>query len=466
MEDSIITKRESAAFCIDDSNTATESPISDYSDGNEFNDLAEGHSTHILPSSAESPEYLGTAGVTGEVTNISHNGRETCFASSNDDAAGDGKVAQIALTNIVMTVAYDGGEYNGFVGPNHFYNTLIGHSDESQGNGQRVSSYHPDSRSVSNEILRALAVIHGYLPNRRKRKKLLKKLKAGELEEGQEYCNDNGQDYILPTERRFTLISSSRTDKGVHAMETACQYLSFDKEPPLGGDLDCIMENVNRLLPDDIKVTSVINAPRPDFNVRFDNIGKIYMYKLDLSENPSLFDRKYYWQLYADRQFKNTLLNKFNDVRKTFSFDRMRAAADKIVGTHNFEALRKKSRGNEKGIPKDPICTIERIDIERHDTTPGEGKFHVTIKGDRFLYRMVAYDVLTVEQIEQMLETGTEIPHIQYAPSMGLYLVKVLFESEVEHELETSKERNRQRITNCLKPRQQQPSVTLLSNQG
>ncbi|KAK1938463.1 putative RNA pseudouridine synthase A 2 [Babesia divergens] len=386
-----------------------------------------------------------------------------CSSKADCDSGGTAETTrQAPITNLVMTAVYDGGEYGGFVGPNHFFNEEICILNGTGENSQETRKRETAQRSISNEILRALAVLHGYIPNRRRKKQWRDKSSYGD-EDG----NDN-QDYILPTERRFSLISSSRTDKGVHAIESACQYLSFDREPPLGGDLDRILDNVNRLLPDDIQIISLINAPNTDFHVRFNNLGKIYTYKVDISDCPNIFERKHYWQLATDRQFRNTLLRRFNDVRKPFSFQRMREAADALEGTHNFEGLRKKSRGNEKHIQKNPICTIERIDIERYDTEFDGGKFHIIVKGDRFLYKMVrgivshmilvGYDILKVEQIETMLEKGEEIPHIQYAPSTGLYLTKVIFEPPVERELEASKERYKERLRNMLKVSLPKPS--------
>ncbi|CDR95162.1 RNA pseudouridine synthase A 2, putative [Babesia bigemina] len=371
--------------------------------------------------------------------------------------------AQQALTNVVMTVEYDGSEYNGFVGPNHFYNDerLAMTAENLNTESQRHTSA---NKSVSNEVLRAIAVIHGYIPNRRKRKK---QTTAVNVDEEAVYdVDDDVCTYTLPAERRFTLVASSRTDKGVHATETACQYISFDREPPFNGDLDAFMDRVNRILPEDIRVTAMIAAPKPEFNVRFDNIGKCYTYKVDLSECPSLFERKHHWQIVADSQFRNTLLKsrfifhstgkhireEYNEVREQFSFDRVREAADVIQGTHNFEGFRKKSRGNEKMITKNPICTIHRIDIQRNDTEVGQNKFQFVIHGDRFLYKMVGYGVLKVDDIRLMLERGEAIPDIPYAPSNGLYLTKVKFQPGVEAAIAESKERRCQRLRSLLKP--------------
>eukprot|EP00371_Babesia_bovis_P001191 XP_001609838.1 RNA pseudouridine synthase A 2 [Babesia bovis T2Bo] len=268
-----------------------------------------------------------------------------CHSQHHDDEAENvysvsekeesGITTSQALTNIVMTVEYDGGEYSGFVGPNHFYNeekakmlaTVVMPRTKQKG----------VLKSISNEISRAMAIIHGYMPKSRKKKRTNCEPLTTELEENNEddvHCPDT-----LPPERRFTLIASSRTDKGVHATETACQYLSFDKEPPYNGDIDAIMDKVNRLLPDDIRVTAMIHAPTLDFHVRFDNLGKHYTYKVDISETPNIFERKYYWQIMKDSQFRNTLMKKYNDVRQHFSFESMQKGANVIQGTHNFEVL-------------------------------------------------------------------------------------------------------------------------------
>ncbi|GFE54621.1 tRNA pseudouridine(38-40) synthase [Babesia ovis] len=363
-----------------------------------------------------------------------------------------------ALTNIVMTVQYDGGEYSGFVGPNHFYNEAKQEMLQNRGTPS-VNKPKVVLKSVSNEVLRAIAIIHSYMPKGRKKKKVDSE-NGAENVDGTAMHDHNGED-TLPPERRFSLIASSRTDKGVHALEMACQYLSFDKEPPLNGDIDAIMDKVNRLLPDDIQVTAMIHAPRPDFHVRFHNLGKCYTYKVDLSESPNLFERKYYWQVMKDDQFRNTLMKKYNDIRKEFSFERMRQAADVIQGTHNFEGFRKKSRGNEKGINKNPICTIERVDINR-DTHQPDKRFHVVVKGDRFLYKMVrgivghlvmvGYGIINVEDIQRILGNAEAIPEIQYAPSTGLYLTKVVFEPEVEKALAASKERRIEHLREIFRP--------------
>ncbi|ORM40650.1 tRNA pseudouridine synthase A [Babesia sp. Xinjiang] len=364
-----------------------------------------------------------------------------------------------ALTNIVMTVEYDGGEYSGFVGPNHFYNQERQELAQTQNCPKSNTKREVLPKSVSNELLRAIVSIHGYLPLRKNKGTEKSKQNDGD-DDDDDIDLDAHETYELPPERRFTLIASSRTDKGVHATETACQYLSFDKEPPFGGDTDFIMDKVNRILPEDIRITAMIAAPSPDFNVRYDNLGKCYTYKVDLSEWPNIFERKYYWQITADKQFRNTLLKKYSDIRKEFCFVRMRKAADAIEGTHNFEGFRKKSRGNEKAINKNPVCTIERIDFERY-TDSKYTKFNVVITGDRFLYKMVrgivshivmvGYDILKVEDIKNMLENAEPIPDIPYAPSTGLYLTKVIFEPEVDRALAASKERGKRRLRELLK---------------
>ncbi|KAK2198247.1 bifunctional Pseudouridine synthase TruA-RsuA-RluB-E-F [Babesia duncani] len=156
-------------------------------------------------------------------------------------------------TNLVLIVSYDGTKYGGFVGPALFLNeylTRINCTDSSK----YVKTNKTPHNSVTNEILRAICMVHGYLRKRHRKDK----------EDNTETSAKESESNVIGSEsfqRRFTLIPSSRTDKGVHATETACQYLSFDKELPCNGNLKEFQDAVNSLLPNDIRILSLATAP-------------------------------------------------------------------------------------------------------------------------------------------------------------------------------------------------------------
>ena len=80
---------------------------------------------------------------------------------------------------------------------------------------------------------------------------------------------------------------SGRTDKGVHALH---QVINFSSKTRL--DLDILKNEVNGLLPEDIKVLSMSYASI-NFHSRFDAKKKTYEYRLVKEDNQSVFTRKY-----------------------------------------------------------------------------------------------------------------------------------------------------------------------------
>ncbi|BAM42254.1 tRNA-pseudouridine synthase I [Theileria orientalis strain Shintoku] len=355
-----------------------------------------------------------------------------------------------AKTNLLLTVSYDGTYYFGMSGPMVFLTEY----------GIPVNCTDASLSSVSNELMKTITLIHGYFGNKRKFKlarseELLKRLKSedsskdtsaptsNEFEEAEEYAN------------RFTMIAASRTDRGVHSMGAACQYLSFDREFNFKS-LEEFQDALNKRLPEDIRVTSVTIPPTPRFNVRHNNIGKCYIYKVDMSSDPSLFERNYYWQIMSDKHFLNTLLRKYNKVRTEFSFEKLEEAGKVFHGTHNFEGYRKASKGNERSHLIDPICTINSIEFVNN---PND-KIDIVVKGNRFLYKMVrcivshlilaGFNVIKPDQIKATLETGSEIPNVPYAPAHGLYLKEVYFNKDVQDRIDESKKRYYERLNSVL----------------
>ncbi|XP_952946.1 tRNA-pseudouridine synthase I, putative [Theileria annulata] len=373
-------------------------------------------------------------------------------------------------TNLILIVSYDGTFYHGMAGPMIFLKDY----------GIQVNFDNDKVNSINNELLKTITMLHGYFGNKRKLKKknlreLSKKIKS--KDEDSTYINGyndeentSSPDLLEEYARRFTLITSSRTDRGVHSMGTvslinlvseiylfqACQYLSFDKKFNFDS-LEEFQDSLNKRLPSDIRVTSVITPPHDEFNVRHHNIGKSYSYKVDLSPNPSLFERNHYWQIMSDTHFVNTLLRKYRDVKAPFSFEKLKEAARVFHGKHNFEAFRKNCRGNERDKIIDPICTIHSIEFVN---IPQDKKVEIIVNGDRFLYKMVrcivshlilaGFNVIKPDQIKRALDNATEIPNIPYAPAHGLYLKKVFFEKEVQDKIDEFRNRYHERMHNVL----------------
>jgi tRNA pseudouridine38-40 synthase len=83
------------------------------------------------------------------------------------------------------------------------------------------------------------------------------------------------------------VAGSGRTDAGVHAL---AQVAALTMENPI--PLENLRRAVNRLLPPDIRVTQVGEAPM-DFHPRFQAKAKTYEYRIFRGEICAPFERRY-----------------------------------------------------------------------------------------------------------------------------------------------------------------------------
>ena len=106
----------------------------------------------------------------------------------------------------------------------------------------------------------------------------------------------------------------------------------------------------------------------------------------------------------------------------------MQAAADVILGEHDFSAFR--SAGSA------PVKTIKNI-YKAEWTRIGGQELRFTIEGDGFLYHMVRNLVgamvrvgngkITLERFKEILASGDRRQAGTAAPSQGLYLDEVFY---------------------------------------
>ena len=161
------------------------------------------------------------------------------------------------------------------------------------------------------------------------------------------------------------VIGSGRTDAGVHA---SGQVANFHMD----GDFfkEEIQEYLNHYLPMDIAVTE-IEEVEERFHARFNATSKTYIYRIHTSLIPDVFERKY----------KYTYTEKLN-------VDRMKEAAEKLIGTHDFMAF----CGNKK-MKKSTVRTLMAVDI-----TKKHNEILIAYTGDGFLQQMIR--ILTGTLIE------------------------------------------------------------------
>lgn len=206
----------------------------------------------------------------------------------------------------------------------------------------------------------------------------------------------------------FTRITASgRTDTGVHAVG---QVIHFDTQlsiPPAGW-----VKALNSQLPGDIRVMAVEEV-REDFHARYDVEWKTYRYKWTLEDIPLPFERL----------MLSHIPGKKPDI------DRMREAAEALIGEHDFRSF---SAANTS--IQDFVRTIYDVRIERYGQ-----QLHLVITGNGFLYNMVRIIAGTLWEVGIGKHRPDEMAAIiaakdrnqagRTAPPQGLYLEKVGYES-------------------------------------
>ena len=172
----------------------------------------------------------------------------------------------------------------------------------------------------------------------------------------------------LMTGETVSARAAGRTDAGVHALGQVVSVRTETTIPSEG-----IRKGLGGLLPDDLTVRAVEDAAA-DFDARFHATGKRYRYRLLVGPGPSALRRRVcHW------------------IARPVDAERMRAAAGRLVGRHDFAAFQAADDGRA-----DAVRTIAAIEVRTEDD-----EIVVDVVGDGFLKNMVRIVVGT------LLEVGT-----------------------------------------------------------
>lgn len=195
---------------------------------------------------------------------------------------------------------------------------------------------------------------------------------------------------------------SSRTDRGVHAIE---QYFHFDTE--LNIPEQQWQYAMNRALPGDIYVNHV-SFVSDDFHCRYDCVGKSYRYKIYQSKHKDPF-----------------LHGLKTHITETLDIERMNTAAQYFIGTHDFTGF-----CSQKTEVVSKVRTLYESRIEKT-----ENGFDYIVTGSGFLYNMVRVLVAFLIEVGKGKRQPEEIPKLLEdkdrnkvpftAPAEGLYLEKI-----------------------------------------
>jgi tRNA pseudouridine38-40 synthase len=218
------------------------------------------------------------------------------------------------------------------------------------------------------------------------------------------------------TRESLRVTAAGRTDAGVHALG---QVIGLSTETRLTND--DLHRGLNALLPDDIGVIAIDDAPE-NFHATYAAAGKRYRYNVHNARAPSVFERHYAWHYPQPLDAKA-----------------MHAAGQGLVGRHDFSSF--ETAGSKR---PDSIRTIHELTVfhvgeflrNSHLAVSEKlPRIAIEVAGDGFLYNMVRTIVGT------LIEVGTDKREVtwpaevlaardrrragQTAPPHGLFLVRV-----------------------------------------
>jgi tRNA pseudouridine38-40 synthase len=204
--------------------------------------------------------------------------------------------------------------------------------------------------------------------------------------------------------KKIRLISSGRTDSGVHAKSHVANLKVSTRLQP-----SQVKKAINSLLPRDIVVKKVEEVPL-SFNAQYDALSKTYRYAICNGGYVSPFIRRYVYR------FKQPL-----DVSV------MRKEAKILLGTHDLKAF--KSSG---GKTIDNIRTIKKLTIKKSGAL-----IEIDIEADSFLYNMARNIVGTLIEVgRNKFSTGSTRKILEKkdrrlagptVPARGLCLIDVTY---------------------------------------
>jgi tRNA pseudouridine38-40 synthase len=214
---------------------------------------------------------------------------------------------------------------------------------------------------------------------------------------------------LFPSQPR--LISSSRTDTGVHALGMVAHFEVPRAEFKMPNRQLALA--INSGLPADIRVLAARLVSRK-FHARFDASGKQYRYSVWNSPTMNPLLRHQTWH-----------------VPRPLDLKIMRAAAKDFIGRHDFRSFTA-NRGDEL---EDAVRTLTRCEIKRSGPL-----LTFIIEGEGFLYKMCRGIVGTLVQIGYGRFPPTEVKAMlahknrcvagMNAPAHGLVLWKVFYKSK------------------------------------
>jgi len=202
-------------------------------------------------------------------------------------------------------------------------------------------------------------------------------------------------------------ICAGRTDAGVHAL---AQVLHFDSDAARGERAWRL--GANTYLPPDISIVWVREVP-PHFHARYSARARSYRYLLlNRDSRPGLAAGRATWE------------------RRPLDAARMHAAAQVLVGEHDFSAFRA-----IECQAKSPVRRVDRLAVTRQGEwvaveVTANAFLHHMVRNITGLLMAVGHGESPAERVAAVLASRDRKVNAATAPPDGLYLASVQYPAE------------------------------------
>ena len=209
-----------------------------------------------------------------------------------------------------------------------------------------------------------------------------------------------------------TIAAAGRTDAGVHAIGQVAHCDMAGEWDPFR-----LSEALNyHLKPHPIAITDCA-AVTEDFHARFTALERRYLFRILARRAPATHTKGLVWQ-----------------IKHQLNVERMQAAADILVGKHDFTTFRSTICQADS-----PVKTLDHLSITQVETRSG-AEFHFDVRARSFLHNQVRSFVGTLERVgagswspqdvQKALDAKDRAACGPVCPPEGLYLAHVNYPSD------------------------------------
>ena len=209
-----------------------------------------------------------------------------------------------------------------------------------------------------------------------------------------------------------TIAAAGRTDAGVHAIGQVAHCDVATQWDPFR-----LSEALNyHLKPQPIAITACASVPS-DFHARFTALERRYLFRILARRAPATHTKGLVWQ-----------------IKHALDVDKMQAAADILVGKHDFTTFRSTICQADS-----PVKTLDHLSVASVEADGG-AEYHFDVRARSFLHNQVRSFVGTLERVgagswspqdvQKALDAKDRAACGPVCPPEGLYLAHVTYPSD------------------------------------